>query len=77
MDLRGRLGGLPVPVLVVAGADDPVDPVVARRGARPGAAPGRMVVIPGVRHPPMSDAPERSPLLAAYLARLELTADDA
>ena len=37
-----------------------------------------MVVVPGARHAPMSDAPGTVDLLlAAYLARLELTLEDA
>jgi pimeloyl-ACP methyl ester carboxylesterase len=74
VDLRGRLGGVRIPVLVVAGADDPLTPPwLAEELARelPSAS---MVVVPGTRHMPMAEADVTvSGLVAAYMARLELT----
>lgn len=77
VDLRGRLGGLTIPVLVVHGGDDPlVPPWLGEELARELPA-ARMIVVPGVRHAPMADAPATVDLLlAAYLARLELTAGE-
>ena len=74
VDLRGRLGGLSVPVLLVHGADDRlVPPWLGEELARE-LPMAQMVVVPGARHAPMSDAPGTVDLLlAAYLARLELT----
>ena len=78
VDLRGRLGGLSVPVLIVHGADDHLVPVWLGEELARELPMAQMVVVPGVRHAPMSDAPGTVDLLlAAYLARLELTLDEA
>jgi len=77
VDLRESLTAIGVPVLVIAGADDPlVPPWLSEELAR--ALPmARMVVIAGARHVPMADAAGTvNLLLAAYLARLELTLAD-
>ena len=74
VDLRGRLGGVRVPVLVVAGGDDPLTPPWLSEELARELPQAHMVVIPGARHMPMADAPATlAGLVAAYLARLELT----
>lgn len=78
VDLRGRLGGVRVPALVIAGADDPFTPPWLSEELARELPSARMVVIPGVRHLPMADAGMTvAQLVAAYLARLELTLMDA
>ncbi len=78
VDLRGRLGGVRVPVLVVAGGDDPLTPPWMSEELARELPHANMVVIPGARHLPMADVPATlSGLVAAYLARLELTLMDA
>jgi pimeloyl-ACP methyl ester carboxylesterase len=74
VELRGRLGALRVPVLVVVGSDDPFTPPwIAEELARE-LPMSRMVVIPGARHMPMAEFDMTvTQLIAAYLARLELT----
>jgi pimeloyl-ACP methyl ester carboxylesterase len=78
VQLRGRLGGIRVPVLVVVGSDDPFTPPwIAEELARE-LPMSRMVVIPGARHMPMAEFDMTvTQLIAAYLARLELTLQDA
>ena len=74
VDLRGRLGGVRVPTLVIAGADDPFTPPWLSEELARELPSARMVVIPGVRHLPMADAAITvTQLVAAYLARLEVT----
>lgn len=78
VDLRGRLGAVGVPVLVVAGGDDPLTPPWMSEELARELPHAHMVVIPGARHLPMADVPATlSGLIAAYLARLELTLMDA
>lgn len=78
VDLRGHLGSLSVPVLVVHGADDHIVPVWLGEELARELPMAQMVVVPGARHAPMSDAPGAVDLLlAAYLARLELTPAEA
>ena len=78
VELRGRLGGVRVPVLVVAGGDDPLTPPWLSEELARELPHAHMVVIPGARHLPMADVPATlSGLVAAYLARLELTLLDA
>ncbi len=78
VDLRGRLGGVRVPVLVVAGADDPLTPPWMSEELARELPQAGMVVIPGARHLPMADVPATlAGLVAAYLARLELTLEGA
>jgi 3-oxoadipate enol-lactonase/4-carboxymuconolactone decarboxylase len=69
MDLRPRLGGITVPTLVVAGADDPVTtPAMCEDLAR--AIPGAgCEVVPGSAHIlNVEKADEANGLLAAFLA---------
>lgn len=74
VDLRGRLGGVRVPVLVVAGGADPLTPPWMSEELARELPHAHMVVIPGARHLPMADVPATlAGLIAAYLARLELT----
>jgi len=74
VDLRGRLGGVGVPVLVVAGGDDPLTPPWLSEELARELPHAHMVVIPGARHLLMADVPAAlSGLVAAFLARLELT----
>jgi pimeloyl-ACP methyl ester carboxylesterase len=74
VDLRGRLGAVRVPALVVAGGDDPLTPPWLQEELARELPQAHMVVIPGARHLPMADVPlTLAALVAAYLARLELT----
>lgn len=74
VDLRGGLAGVRVPVLVVAGADDPFTPARHCEDLARELPMGRMAIIPGARHMPMAEFDVTvNHLLAAYLARLELT----
>jgi pimeloyl-ACP methyl ester carboxylesterase len=74
VDLRGRLGAVRVPVLVVAGGDDPLTPPWLSEELARELPQAHMVVVPGARHLPMADVPlTLAGLIAAYLARLELT----
>jgi pimeloyl-ACP methyl ester carboxylesterase len=78
VDLRGRLGGVRVPALVVAGGDDPLTPPWMSEELARELPHAHMVVIPGARHMPMADVPGTlAGVVAAYLARLELTLTDA
>jgi pimeloyl-ACP methyl ester carboxylesterase len=73
-DLRGSLAEIRVPVLVIAGAEDRLVPPWLGEELARGLPMARMVVVAGARHAPMADAPATvNLLLAAYLARLELT----
>jgi 3-oxoadipate enol-lactonase len=74
LELRGRLGGVRVPALVVAGADDPLTPPWLAEELTRELPMARMVLVEGMRHMPMAEADGTvNLLLAAYLARLELT----
>ncbi len=74
VDLRGGLGGVRVPVLVIAGGDDPLTPVHHAEALARELPVSRMVVIPGARHMPMAEFDVTvNLLLAAWLARVELT----
>jgi len=76
VDLRGRLGGLRVPVLLVAGGDDPVTPPSEVAALAEEIPVCETILVAGARHLVMADAPRTFDLvLAAYLARLELTLD--
>lgn len=74
VELRGRLGAVRVPALVVVGSDDPFTPPwIAEELARE-LPMSTMVVIPGARHMPMAEFDGTvTGLIAGYLARLELT----
>lgn len=74
VDLRGRLRAVRMPVLLVAGGDDPFVPVHHVEALARELPMSRMVVIPGARHMPMAEFDvTANHLIAAYLARLELT----
>lgn len=78
VDLRGRLGDLRVPVLAVAGGEDPFVPPRHVEALVRELPLGAMAVIPGARHMPMAEFDvTANHLIAAYLARLELTLDGA
>ena len=55
-DLRGRLGGVRVPVLVVAGGEDRLTPPWLSEELARELPMAQMVVIPGARHLAMADA---------------------
>lgn len=74
VDLRGRLGGLRMPVLVVVGSDDPFTPPWMAEELARELPMAQMVLIPGARHMPMAEFDMTvTQLIAGYLARLELT----
>jgi len=77
VDLRGRLGDVRVPVLIIVGDDDPFTPVRKSEELARELPLSQMVVIPGARHMPMAEFDGTvTALVAAYLARLELTLDE-
>lgn len=57
-DVRDRLGEIDVPVLAVAGAEDPVCPPVLLREVADGVPGGRYAELPGVAHLAPAEAPE-------------------
>ncbi len=74
VDLRGGLGGVRVPVLVIAGADDPFTPLRHNEALARELPMGRLAVVPGARHMVHAEYDvTANHLIAAYLARLELT----
>ena len=74
VDLRGGLAGVRVPVLVIAGTDDPFTPVHHNEALARELPMGRLVVVPGARHLLHAEYDvTANHLIAAYLARLELT----
>jgi pimeloyl-ACP methyl ester carboxylesterase len=76
VDLRGRLGRLAAPVLIVSGADDPLTPPRFGEELARELPMAHLVVVPGARHMPMAEWDGTvSLLIAAFLARLELTLD--
>ena len=77
VDLRGRLGEIRVPVLIIVGDDDPFTPAWKSEELAREIPLSQMVVIPGARHMPMAEFDGTvTTLVAAYLARLELTRDE-
>ena len=73
VDLRGTLRRIAVPVLIIAGADDPLTPAWLSEELAGELAMPTMVLIEGVRHMPMVEAPAAVNLLiGAYLARAGL-----
>ena len=77
VDLRGRLGDVRVPVLIIVGGDDPFTPAWKSEELARELPLNQMVVIPGARHMPMAEFDGTvTALVAAYLARLELTLDE-
>ncbi len=77
VDLRGRLGGLRAPALVIAGDEDRLTPPWLSEELARELPMAQMILVPGARHMPMADADGTVNLLAAaFLARLELTLVD-
>ena len=75
--LQGRLGAVGVPVLLIVGDDDPFTPLRMSEDLARELPLSQMVVIPGARHMPMAEFDGTvTALVAAYLARLELTLDE-
>lgn len=75
--LLGRLGAVRVPVLLVVGDDDPLTPMRFTEELARELPLSQMIVIPGARHMPMAEFDGTvTALIAAYLARLELTLGD-
>jgi len=75
VELRGRLGGVRVPALVIVGSDDPFTPPWMSEELARELPMSRMALIAGARHMPMAEFDVTvAGLIAAYLARLELTA---
>ncbi|MGD9696675.1 MAG: alpha/beta fold hydrolase [Thermoleophilia bacterium] len=78
IDLRGRLDGVRVPALVIAGGDDRLTPVWLGEELARELPAARMAVVAGAMHMVMAEHPGPvNLLLAGYLARLELTLDGA
>lgn len=74
LDLRARLREVRAPALVVHGDDDPLTPMWMGEELARGIPVAQMAVVPGARHMLMAEeAGTVSLLVAAYLARLELT----
>ena len=72
--LLGRLDAVRVPVLLIVGDDDPFTPLRMTEELARELPLSQMVVIPGARHMPMAEFDGTvTTLVAAYLARLELT----
>ncbi|GAA3141217.1 3-oxoadipate enol-lactonase [Nonomuraea roseoviolacea subsp. carminata] len=67
-DLRGELGGIDVPTLVVAGRSDPATPPVHARELADGIPGATLVEVPGAAHLATVDRPDL--VTAALLAHL-------
>jgi pimeloyl-ACP methyl ester carboxylesterase len=73
-DLRGRLGAVRAPALVIAGGEDALTPPWLSEELARELPMAQLILVPGARHMPMADADGTINLLAAaFLARLELT----
>ena len=71
-DLRGRLGDLNAPALVVSGEEDPLVPTWLSEELADELADSSLAVIAGTAHVPQLERPDTVDLLiAAFLARLE------
>jgi 3-oxoadipate enol-lactonase len=71
-DLRGRLGGLNAPALVVSGEEDPLVPTWLSEELADELPDSSLAVIAGTAHVPQLERPDTVDLLiAAFLARLE------
>ena len=64
MDLRGRLGAIVAPTLVIAGADDPVTPPAMAEALRAGIPGAELVVLANAAHLISVEQPEA---VAAHL----------
>jgi pimeloyl-ACP methyl ester carboxylesterase len=77
IDLDGRLGDLVPPTLVIGGADDAVTPFAASQELAEQIPQGGLILVENAGHLVMTDAAGTfNLLLAAFLARLELTLAD-
>jgi len=75
--LHGRMREVACPVLLIAGADDAWAPPAAVEALARELPQALMALVPGARHLAMLDRPATvSLLVAAFLARLELSLDD-
>lgn len=73
-DLRGRLGNIEVPALIIAGEEDPLVPVWLSEELADELPDPTVAVIADTAHVPQLERPEAIDLLiAAFLARLELS----
>lgn len=70
LDLTPSLGGVRVPVLAIAGADDPVSPPEVMGPLADSVQDGRCVVLDGIGHlAPLEDPEGVAAVLAEHLAR--------
>ncbi len=78
-DLRGKLGGIDVPVMVMSGESDPLVPMWLSEELADELSGATLAIIAETAHVPQLERPEMIDLLiAAFLARIELAlADDA
>lgn len=74
LDVRARLRDVRAPALIVHGDDDPLTPPWMGEELARGIPVAQMAVVPGARHMVMvEEAGTVALVVAAYLARLELT----
>jgi 3-oxoadipate enol-lactonase len=73
-DLRGRLGGIDVPVMVLTGESDPLVPAWLSEELADELPLASLVIIAEAAHVPQLERPDAiDMLIAAFLARLELS----
>jgi pimeloyl-ACP methyl ester carboxylesterase len=73
-DVRGRLDGIEVPALIIAGEHDPLVPVWLSEDLADELRDATVAVIADTAHVPQLERPDAVDLLtAAFLARLELS----
>lgn len=73
-DVRGRLGNIEVPALIIAGEEDPLVPAWLSEELADELADPTVAVIADTAHVPQLERPDAIDLLiAAFLARLELS----
>jgi 3-oxoadipate enol-lactonase len=70
-DIRARLGEIPVPTLVIAGAEDPATPVEMAQELADGIPCAELVVIPGAAH--LANVEQPAAVTAAIRGYLERT----
>lgn len=72
-DLRGKLGGIDVPVMVMSGESDPLVPMWLSEELADELSGATLAIIAETAHVPQLERPEMIDLLiAAFLARIEL-----
>lgn len=78
-DLRGKLGGIDVPVMVMSGESDPLVPMWLSEELADELSGATLAIIAETAHVPQLERPEMIDLLvAAFMARIELAlAEDA